>query len=104
MSRSGLQTGSSRLGTGASIQSMLMTGQPTGVRLQTGMMEEDVLRPMTAVRGAGYTSQPRPGTSMFDPMNQRTHGPVPGFDKREETYVLFFFVSKKINRCANTRN
>lgn len=68
---------------------MLMTGQPTAMRLQTGAIEEDVVRPMTAVRGAGYTSQNRPGTSMFDPMNKRSPGPIPGFDKREETYVYY---------------
>lgn len=81
MSRNGLQTGAGRMGTGTSMQT-LQTGMATAS--QPGTAEVDVVRPMTAVRGAGYTSHGRPGTSAFDPVRQRM---ASGFEKREETYV-----------------
>lgn len=40
---------------------------------------------MTAVRGVGYTSHGRPGTGIFDPLNQGAHGSFVGLEKREET-------------------
>eukprot|EP00698_Gefionella_okellyi_P020039 TRINITY_DN6238_c0_g1_i1.p1 TRINITY_DN6238_c0_g1~~TRINITY_DN6238_c0_g1_i1.p1 ORF type:complete len:772 (-),score=174.54 TRINITY_DN6238_c0_g1_i1:15-2330(-) len=46
-------------------------------------------RPMTSIRGAGYTSQPKPGTSggagrVFDPFNVAGRGPPPPLAKRED--------------------
>lgn len=62
------------------------TGRSTAiVPPQSGFADDDFIRPMTAVRGAGYTSQGRPGTGLFDPLNQKLQGPPVGFEKIEET-------------------
>jgi hypothetical protein len=44
-------------------------------------IQDAVTRPMTAVRGAGYTS----GASrqMFDPLNQGSKGPSPALEKED---------------------
>nr|CAD7458130.1 unnamed protein product [Timema tahoe] len=65
-------------------------GTSSGYREGTGLgsrhvvtgSQDGVTRPMTAVRGAGYTSQ-RPGTS-FDPLNQVNTGPSPQLETRKE--------------------
>ncbi|KAK6645118.1 hypothetical protein RUM43_001394 [Polyplax serrata] len=71
-----LQTGASQVG---------YTAQATALVPKTGVGEDDLIRPMTAVRGVGYTSHGRPGTGMFDPINQKVLGPSVGLEKREET-------------------
>lgn len=59
-----------RIGTGTSLKLNQAYRPPTGFRPGTGFRPttgaDAVNRPMTAVRGAGYTSQ----SKMFDPMNQ----------------------------------
>lgn len=60
------------------------TGQMSGMPTRTSFIEDDFIRPMTAVRGVGYSSHGRPGTGMFDPLNQRLQ-PGVGLEKREET-------------------
>lgn len=47
---------------------------------------DGVNRPMTAVRGAGYTSN-RVGSGssqMFDPLNQAASGPAPPLESKKE--------------------
>lgn len=57
----------------------------TAFRPSTGMMD-GVTRPMTAVRGAGYTSA-RVGSGssqMFDPLNQANSGPAPPLETKKD--------------------
>ncbi|XP_063223516.1 intraflagellar transport protein 88 homolog isoform X2 [Bacillus rossius redtenbacheri] len=49
---------------------------------QATAVQDGFRRPMTAVRGAGYTSQ-RPGTA-FDPLNQAMKGPSPQLETKKE--------------------
>ncbi|GAQ81294.1 hypothetical protein KFL_000760230 [Klebsormidium nitens] len=42
-------------------------------------------RPMTSMKGAGFSSQPRPNsTGRFDPLNQAAKGPAPALQKKSE--------------------
>ncbi|KAJ8868875.1 hypothetical protein PR048_030416 [Dryococelus australis] len=64
-------------------QSRYREGTSFSIRQNT-TSQDGFIRPMTAVRGAGYTSH-RPGTS-FDPLNQAMKGPSPQMEiKKEET-------------------
>ena len=70
-------TGYSRAGTGFKPTTNFKkpgTGKPgtSGFRPQTGV--DAVSRPMTAVRGAGYTSG---GSKPFDPLNQAANAQTP---------------------------
>ncbi|XP_033125013.1 intraflagellar transport protein 88 homolog [Anneissia japonica] len=72
--------------TGARNQNRLKTGMLTSSmgRLVTGMATENATaRPMTAVRGAGYSSAGR--GQVFDPLNQAaSRGPAPPLEAKAE--------------------
>lgn len=55
----------------------------TGFRPATGM--DTVSRPMTAVRGAGYTSHGKP----FDPLNQAASVPTPPLELQKDDSLVF---------------
>lgn len=72
-------TTASRLGTSTGFRGS------TAMRPYTGSLD-GVNRPMTAVRGAGYTSN-RVGSGssqMFDPLNQAASGPAPPLETKKE--------------------
>ncbi|KAK3914387.1 Intraflagellar transport protein 88-like protein [Frankliniella fusca] len=72
-------TTASRLGTSSGFRG------GTSMRPYTGSVD-GVNRPMTAVRGAGYTSN-RVGSGssqMFDPLNQAASGPAPPLESKKE--------------------
>ncbi|KAJ1521467.1 hypothetical protein ONE63_003135 [Megalurothrips usitatus] len=72
-------TTASRLGTSSGFRG------GTALRPFTGSVD-GVNRPMTAVRGAGYTSN-RVGSGssqMFDPLNQAASGPAPPLESKKE--------------------
>jgi intraflagellar transport protein 88 len=55
----------------------------TASRPMTGSDQQ--ARPMTSVKGAGFSSQPRPNsTGRFDPLNQAAKGPAPALQKKSE--------------------
>jgi hypothetical protein len=69
-----------RTGTRAGLMSR---GGTTG-RLMTGQLEGN--RPMTAVRGAGYTTSSggRSAGQMFDPLNQGSKSATPSIELKPE--------------------
>lgn len=62
---------------------------------------------MTAVRGAGYTSN-RVGSGssqMFDPLNQAANGPAPPLEgKKEDTCVFFNFSAQRAQKLSHESN
>lgn len=61
---------------------MLMSSYKPGTAFRPGSTLDAVTRPMTAVRGAGYTSHGK----VFDPLNQGASAPTPPFElQKDET-------------------
>lgn len=56
--------------------------QNTGFRPASGI--ENLNRPMTAVRGAGYTSHGR----VFDPLNQASSAPTPPLELQKDESLI----------------
>lgn len=61
--------------------------QGTGFRPTTG--SESINRPMTAVRGAGYTSHGK----VFDPLNQAASAPTPPLELQKDESLILAHIS-----------
>lgn len=65
-----------------------MTSQKPGTPFRPGSTMSTVSRPMTAVRGAGYTSHGK----FFDPLNETASVPTPPLElQKDESYVGGFY-------------
>ncbi|CAH0385131.1 unnamed protein product [Bemisia tabaci] len=64
-----MRFGTSRLTSALGRTETAITSTARQSTVGAGILSETIMRPMTAVRGAGYTSQ-RQSTAMFDPLNQ----------------------------------
>ncbi|CAG2174685.1 unnamed protein product, partial [Oppiella nova] len=92
-------TGASRMGTTAGYRrSSITSSNPRAIGTAAGQQPPSTARPMTAVRGVGYTSTGNRGAGVFDPLGQ-SKSMVSGFQTRDDSApeVKIKQLEKKIN-------